>query len=58
MTCSLAQAAGCPEIVACTPCDPEGEIHPALVTALDLAGATEIYKIGGAQAIAAMAFGY
>lgn len=57
MTCSLAQAAGCPEIVACTPCDPEGEIHPALVTALDLAGATEIYKIGGAQAIAAMAFG-
>lgn len=57
MTCTLAQAAGCPEIVACTPCGADGSVHPALLTALDLSGATEIYKIGGAQAIAAMAFG-
>jgi histidinol dehydrogenase len=57
MTCTLAQAAGCPEIVACTPCGADGSIHPALLVALELSGATEIYKIGGAQAIGAMAFG-
>jgi len=57
MTCTLAKAAGCPEIVACTPCGPDGTVHPALLCALTLAGATEIYKVGGAQAIAAMAYG-
>ncbi len=57
MTCTLAQAAGCPEIVVTTPAGREGGIAPALRFALRLAGATEIYKIGGAQAIGALAFG-
>ena len=57
MTVTLAKAAGCPEIVVCTPCQKDGEINPALLYALNVAGATEIYRAGGAQAIAAMAFG-
>src|SRR5688500_7909110 len=57
MTVTLAKAAGCPEIVVCTPPNKEGRINSALVYALNIAGATEIYKVGGAQAIAAMAFG-
>src|SRR5688572_22558375 len=57
MTVTLAKVAGCPQIVVCTPPNREGEINKALLFALNLAGATEIYKIGGAQAIAAMAWG-
>jgi histidinol dehydrogenase len=57
MTVTLAAVAGCPEIVVCTPCDKDGQINPALVFALNIAGATEVYRIGGAQAIAAMAGG-
>lgn len=57
MTCTLAAAAGVPEIVVTTPADPKGKINPALLYALDFAGATEIYKAGGAQAIAALAYG-
>ncbi len=57
MTCTLAQAAGVPEIVVTTPADREGNVAPALLCALELAGATEVYKCGGAQAIAALAFG-
>jgi histidinol dehydrogenase len=57
MTIPLAKAAGCPEIVVCTPCDREGKINPALLYAARTAGATEIYRMGGAQAIAAMALG-
>ena len=57
MTVTLAAAAGVPEIVVCTPCGKDGQIQPALLAALKLAGATEVYRIGGAQAIAAMAFG-
>jgi len=57
MTVPLAKAAGCAEIVVCTPCDREGRVNPALVYAARTAGATEIYRIGGAQAIAAMALG-
>jgi histidinol dehydrogenase len=57
MTVTLARAAGCPEIVVCTPCNPAGLINTALLYALNLAGATEIYRVGGAQAIAAMALG-
>ncbi len=57
MTITLAQAAGCPEIVACTPCGKDGGINPALLFATRAAGATEVYRVGGAQAIAAMAFG-
>src|SRR6185312_12669626 len=57
MTVTLAKVAGCPEIVVCTPCGKDGAINPALLYAARSAGATEIYRIGGAQAIAAMAYG-
>ncbi len=57
MTVTLAKVAGCREIVACTPCGKDGQINTALLAALDLAGATEVYCVGGAQAIAAMACG-
>jgi histidinol dehydrogenase len=57
MTVTLAKAAGCREIVACTPCGRDGGINPALLFATRAAGATEIYRVGGAQAIAAMAYG-
>jgi histidinol dehydrogenase len=57
MTVTLARVAGCPEIVVCTPCNAAGEVNPALLFAARAAGATEIYKVGGAQAIAAMAYG-
>ena len=57
MTVTLARAADVLEIVACTPADKSGRVSPYLLYALDLAGATEIYKVGGIQAIAAMAYG-
>lgn len=57
MTVTLAAAAGVPEIVVCTPCGKDGTVNACLLAALKLAGATEIYKIGGSQAIAAMAYG-
>lgn len=57
MTVTLAAAAGVKEIVVTTPADVSGNINDALLFALERAGATEVYKIGGAQAIAAMAFG-
>ncbi len=57
MTATLAQAAGVPEVVVTTPAGRSGEVNPALLSALRLAGATEIYKIGGAQAIAALTYG-
>lgn len=57
MTVVLARAADVKEIVACTPAQRDGHLDPFLLFALDLAGATEIYKIGGIQAIGAMAYG-
>lgn len=57
MTVTLARVAGVPEIVACTPADKQGKVNPYLLYALDLAGATEIYRVGGIQAIGAMAYG-
>jgi len=57
MTIVLARVAGCEQIVVCTPCNNQGEINPALLHAIKFAGATEIYRLGGAQAIAAMALG-
>ena len=57
MTCTLAAAAGVPEIVAVTPAGPDGTVHPALLAALAECGATEIYRVGGAQAVAALACG-
>lgn len=57
MTIVLARVAGCREIVVCTPCAADGRINPALLFAARTAGATEIYRLGGAQAIAALALG-
>jgi len=52
-----AQIAGCKEIVLCSPPNKSGELHPAILFAAQLVGITKIYKIGGVQAIAAMAYG-
>ena len=57
MTITLARVAGCKEIVVCTPCGKDGAINSALLFAARTAGATEIYRVGGAQAIGAMAYG-
>ena len=57
MTVTLARAAGVKEIVACTPAGRTGIVNPTLLYALKLAGATEIYRVGGIQAIGMMAFG-
>ncbi|MFT4641657.1 MAG: histidinol dehydrogenase [Verrucomicrobiales bacterium] len=57
MTVTLATTAGVPEIVVTTPCDAYGNVNPALLYALSEAGAHEVYKIGGAQALAALAYG-
>lgn len=52
-----ARLAGCREIVLCTPPDKNGVVHPAVLHTAGVAGITQIYKAGGAQAIAAMAYG-
>ncbi|WP_040286114.1 histidinol dehydrogenase [Sporosarcina koreensis] len=52
-----AKIAGVERIVMVTPPDSEGRVHPAVLAAADLCGITEIYKVGGAQAIAALAYG-
>ncbi len=57
MTVTLAAAAGVPEIVVTTPTGPDGVVNEALHYALTFCGATEIYQIGGAQAIGALAYG-
>ncbi|RCL39014.1 MAG: histidinol dehydrogenase [Verrucomicrobia bacterium] len=57
MTGAFAQAAKVPEIIAATPVGPVGTVNPDLLYALRQAGATEVLKVGGAQAIAALAMG-
>jgi len=52
-----ARIAGCKEIVLCTPPDKEGMVHPAILFAATTAGVSKILKIGGIQAIGAMAYG-
>ena len=52
-----AKIAGCNEIILCTPPDKNGNINPAILYTASLIGITQIYKVGGAQAIAAMAYG-
>ena len=52
-----AKVAGVEKIIMATPCNKEGKVNPATLVAADLAGVDEIYKAGGAQAIAALAFG-
>jgi histidinol dehydrogenase len=57
MTITLAKVAGCREIVVTTPCGKDGSINAAILFASRAAGATEIFRVGGAQAIAALAYG-
>ncbi len=57
MTITLAKVAGCREVVVTTPCGRDGAVNPAILFAARTAGATEIYRLGGAQAVAAMAYG-
>ena len=52
-----AKTAGVGRIIMCTPCDANGKVYPSTLVAAKEAGVDEIYKVGGAQAIAAMAFG-
>jgi histidinol dehydrogenase len=52
-----ASIAGCKEIILCTPPAKDGSIHPAILYAANLCGVTKIFKTGGVQAIAAMAYG-
>ena len=57
MLATPARIAGVPRIVVCTPPGPEGDVDPASLVAADLCGVHEIYRVGGAQAIAALAYG-
>ncbi|MBO4902529.1 MAG: histidinol dehydrogenase [Lachnospiraceae bacterium] len=52
-----AKVAGVNRIIMTTPCDAQGRVNPSTLVSAKIAGVTEIYKVGGAQAIAAMAFG-
>lgn len=52
-----AQIAGCKEIILCVPPDKQGQVPSAVLVAADICGITKIFKVGGAQAIAAMAYG-
>lgn len=52
-----AKIAGCREIVLCSPPDRHGRLHPAILYAASVVGVTRIFKVGGVQAIAAMAYG-
>ena len=52
-----AQIAGCLEIILCTPPDRNGDINPIILYAAHISGVTDIFRIGGAQAVAAMAYG-
>jgi len=57
MTATLAKLAGCTEIAVFTPSDAQGRVAPALLAALHLAGVTEVWRVGGVQAVAAAAYG-
>ena len=57
MTITLAKVAGCREICVCTPPEADGSVNSDLLYACRMAGASEVCKVGGAQAIAAMAYG-
>jgi histidinol dehydrogenase len=52
-----AKLAGCREIVLCSPPDRQGRLHPAILFAASVVGVTRVFKVGGVQAIAAMAYG-
>ncbi|HWQ27729.1 MAG TPA: histidinol dehydrogenase, partial [Dehalococcoidia bacterium] len=56
-TVTPARAAGVREVILCTPCDPDGRVAPVKLVAADLAGVSRVFRVSGAQAIAAMAYG-
>jgi len=57
MTVVPAKAVGVPRIVVCSPPNAEGTVNPLVLVAADICGVNEVYKVGGAQAIAALAYG-
>ena len=57
MLATPAKIAGCEDIILCTPPNKEGKVNPAILVAAKVAGVNRIYKIGGVQAIGAMAYG-
>ncbi len=57
MTTVPAKTAGVPRIVVCSPPNAEGKVNPLVLVAADICGVNEVYKVGGAQAIAALAYG-
>ena len=52
-----ARIAGCPEVYLCTPPGPDGQVHPAILYTAHLVGIRTVFRVGGAQAIAALAYG-
>jgi histidinol dehydrogenase len=57
MTTVPAKVAGVPRVVVCSPPDSEGKVNPLVLVAADVCGVNEVYKVGGAQAVAALAYG-
>lgn len=57
MTAVLAKLVKCPEIAVCTPPDADGNVAPGMLAALSMIGIDEVYKVGGVQAVGAMAYG-
>jgi histidinol dehydrogenase len=57
MTVVPAKVAGVPRIVVCSPSDAKGKVNPLVLVAADICRVNEVYKVGGAQAIAALAYG-
>jgi histidinol dehydrogenase len=57
MTAAPAKVAGVPRIVSCSPSDSKGKVNPLVLVAADICGVDEVYRVGGAQAIAALAYG-
>lgn len=57
MTAGVAKLAGVERVVVCTPPSPDGTVNPAILAAAEICGVDEVYRVGGAQSIAAMAYG-
>lgn len=57
MTAVPGKIAGVPRVVVCSPCDAEGKVNSLVLVAAEICGVDEVYKVGGAQAIAALAYG-
>jgi histidinol dehydrogenase len=57
MCAATARAAGVEELAVCAPPGPDGHVHPAILAACSLCGVGEVYRMGGAQAVAALAYG-